>query len=141
MFTICHTSTATMDHKWNSKYSPGKKVSTHQYILELVCENLARKNGKELPYKFWELKEWKWNYIKQSNLCKELRDKHGDLKVLDFVKKKRIWSLKASWIDQALSDWFFSVDGPVKDAPKIDTVDEPTVGQKKTPKTNFFKGL
>ena len=85
-----------MAGKWNSKYSPGKKVSTHQYILEIVCENLAKKQGKELPFKFWQLKDWKWNYIKQSNLCKKLRQKHGDNKVLDFVIKNNIWSLKTN---------------------------------------------
>lgn len=125
-------------NKWKSKYSPNKLISTHQYILEIVCENLARKDSKELPLKFWELKDWKWKYIKQSNRCKTLREKHGEDKLLDFVLKNNIWSLAANWIDEALTTW------QVTEAPKVpelDIITKPSLGQTKSPKTNLFKGL
>jgi len=128
-----------MASKWKSRYSPGKKVSTHQYILEIVCGRLASKDGKELPHYFWKLPEWKWQYIKNSSACKNLREKHGEDKVLDFVLKNNVWSLKASWVDKAISDWSFSNE--VKKIEKLDTVDKPTTGKAKKSKTNLFKGL
>lgn len=125
--------------KWTSKYSPKKQVSTHQYILEIVCENFARRNNKELPFHFWKLKEWKWNYIKNSHKCKELREKHGDLKVLDFVIKKRIWSLQPSWIEEALTNWVVAQIDPTKE--NLDIKTEDSSGKKTRAKTNIFKGL
>lgn len=127
-----------MSQKWTSKYSPGKKVSTHQYILEIVCGNSASKEGIELPDQFWKLKDWKWRYIKQSNKCKILREKHGDLKVLDFVIKNKIYSLSANWIDEAISKWEFTD----KVTPSsLDVSQEMSKGRSQPKKTNIFEGL
>ena len=125
-------------NKWDSNYSPGKKISTHQYILEIVCGNLAKKEGNELPLFFWKLKDWKWKYIKQSNRCKFLREKHGELKLLDFVNKKNIWSLMPDWIDEALSTWVLP---PLPKETELDINTTPSLGQPKKSKTNLFKGL
>jgi len=44
--------------KYISKYSNGKQVSAAQYITELICENKARIEQKDLHYRFWNNKEW-----------------------------------------------------------------------------------
>lgn len=126
--------------KWKSKYSPGRYISTHQYILEIVCENKAVKDKVDLPFQFWKLPKWKWEYIKNSNSCKILRKTHGDLKVLDFVKKNRIWNLSAKWIDGAIAKWNYNAPQP-KNEDKIINKNTNSIGKKPSPKTDLFKGL
>jgi len=41
-----------------SKYSPGEFVSPAQRIVEQLCENIAAKDKKTLPNKFWVLPDW-----------------------------------------------------------------------------------
>ena len=41
-----------------SKYSNGKKVSDAQYITEIICEHKAKRDKKDLHYRFWLNKEW-----------------------------------------------------------------------------------
>jgi len=43
---------------FSSKYSPGKFISPAQKIVETLCENIARKDKKDLPSQFWKLPEW-----------------------------------------------------------------------------------
>ena len=42
---------------YQSRYSDSF-VRPDQYILELICEKKARCEGKDLPRKFWNQKEW-----------------------------------------------------------------------------------
>jgi len=48
----------TQKSKYPSRYSPNGWVHAAQYVTELICEKKAKTEGKELPLKFWELKEW-----------------------------------------------------------------------------------
>lgn len=89
--------------KYDSKYSPGKKVSGLKLIIEIVCENKAKKDNKELPLQFWKIKEWE-NYYKSqlkagSKLCKEF----GENRVLSFIRKNTVYSLYPKWIKEAIS--------------------------------------
>ena len=88
---------------YDSKYSPGKKISGLKLIIELVCENKAQLDSVELPPRFWKNKEWETYYKSQlraaSKLCKEF----GENRVLSFVIKNKIYSLYAKWIRDAIS--------------------------------------
>jgi hypothetical protein len=89
--------------KYDSKYSPGKKVSGLKLIIEIVCENKAKKDNKELPTQFWKIKEWE-NYYKSqlraaSKLCKEF----GENRVLSFVRKNTIYSLYPKWVKEGIA--------------------------------------
>ena len=48
-----------------SKYSNGVQVSDAQYITEIICENFAKKNKKDLHYRFWLEKSWSKFYKSQ----------------------------------------------------------------------------
>lgn len=43
----------------------GRETSAAQFITELVMIRQAAKKGKDLPDKFWNMKEWKLEYKKQ----------------------------------------------------------------------------
>jgi hypothetical protein len=84
--------------KYKSKYSPGKLVTGHQYIVELVCEFNAKKLGRELPMHFWNFQEWRTYYVVQSKYCSELRELFCDEAILRAVKEKRLYNLRPNWI-------------------------------------------
>ena len=48
--------------KYISKYSNGKEVSAAQYITELICENKAKQDKKDLHYKFDHDWDWDWDW-------------------------------------------------------------------------------
>lgn len=89
--------------KYDSKYSPGKKVSGLKLIIEIVCENKAKKQNKELPIQFWKIEEWESYYKSQlragSKLCKEF----GENRVLSFIRKNTIYSLHPKWVKEAIA--------------------------------------
>ena len=74
-----------------SRFSPGKKVSVFHIILEIVCENKAKKENKDLPTFFWKLPDWERFYKSQLRAVSKLCNKHGDEKVYSFVKKVKIY--------------------------------------------------
>lgn len=89
-------------NKYPSKYSLEKEITCVQYIIEIVCENEAKRKNVDLPIQFWKIKKWANFYKSQLRQCHKLAKKHGESKLLSFVKKNRIYSLHAKWIDEAL---------------------------------------
>lgn len=121
---------------YQSRYSPGKSVTIFHLIIEVICENSAKKNGKTLPTFFWKLKEWEKFYKMQLRRTSELCKKHGDEKVLDFVKKKNIYSVLAKHIDDWLTEYKFE---PKKVEPV--KIDLPNGKINKVRKIKRFEGL
>lgn len=83
--------------KYNSKYSPGKKVSPAQYITEIVCERRASSLKSKLPVFFWRLPDWKNYYIYQIRIANELLKTYSEkaiLAALNSEKCKTVFSLK-----------------------------------------------
>lgn len=81
-----------------SKYSNNKRVTAAQYITELVCENYAIKNKKDLHYKFWLNKEWSKYYRSQIGFANKLLEKYTDVDIISALKSqygKNIYSLRA----------------------------------------------
>ena len=68
----------TEKSRYPSRYSPEGWVSASQYITELICEKKARTDKKELPIKFWEIKEWCKYYKYQITLANKLIKSHGE---------------------------------------------------------------
>ena len=93
--------------KYLSRYSPDKKITIHQYIVEYVCENNARHSNRELPIQFWTLPEWEAFFVVQMKFCNRLCKTHDAQKVLDFVKQKRIYNLMPKWISGAVEQWHY----------------------------------
>ena len=83
--------------KFNSRFSPGKKVSGTQLIAELICEKKAVIEGIELPDKFWTLNKWLNHFKYQTKPASELVKEFGVPPILKALRDKRtdrIYSLK-----------------------------------------------
>lgn len=74
-----------------SRYSPKKKVHAAQYITEVICENKAKKEKKELPIKFWTLPDWQKFYRYQIMLANQLLAKYPEDCIISAIKDKRCW--------------------------------------------------
>lgn len=84
--------------KFESKYSNNKKVSAAQYITELICENKARIEKKDIHYKFWANKEWAAFYRNQIATANKLLKKYDPIDIVRALKTfggKKIYSLRA----------------------------------------------
>ena len=120
----------TETNKYPSRYSPNADsdgfswVSGRQYIVEMVCENLARKQKKELPRGFYTkalgLTEWQKTYTAQINnrsLTKLIKT-HGIDKIIGFLKENRwIISLRPKWVHEKMDEFKF-IPTTEKKAPK-----------------------
>lgn len=85
-------------NKFPSKYSNGKDVSAAQYITELVCERIAKKDKKDLHYKFWVSKEWQKQYKGQITTAHKLLkdfDAKAIINALLTDQGRKIYSLRA----------------------------------------------
>jgi hypothetical protein len=86
------------NQKYPSKYSNGKDVSAAQYITEIICEKKAKREGKDLHYRFWINKEWAAFYRNQIASANKLVKQHKELaiiKALNNPKAEKIYSLRA----------------------------------------------
>lgn len=83
--------------KYHSRYSEGW-VSASQYIVELICEKKARLANKDLPVRFWKLKEWASFFRSQIGTANKLLKKYDEKAIIRALKDKkafRIYSLRA----------------------------------------------
>lgn len=88
----------TNENSYPSKYSNGKNVSAAQFITEIICENKAITERKDLHYKFWTNKEWSKFYRNQIGTAHELLKKYSPsaiIKALKNTKARNIYSLRA----------------------------------------------
>jgi hypothetical protein len=84
--------------KYPSKYSNGKSVTPAQFITEIICERLAKKNKKDLHYRFWLSKEWEKQYKGQIGTANKLLQKYEPKDIIDTLcstQGLKIYSLRA----------------------------------------------
>lgn len=84
--------------KYISKYSNGKTVSAAQYITEIICQNKATLEKKDLHYKFWTNKEWAAFFRNQIATANKLITKYSEKAIINALKHpkaSRIFSLRA----------------------------------------------
>jgi hypothetical protein len=84
--------------KYPSKYSNGKDVTAAQYITEMICERLAKKEKKDLHYRFWLSKEWEKQYKGQIGQANKLLKKYDAKDIINALLSKagsKIYSLRA----------------------------------------------
>ena len=92
-----------------SRYSPEGWVSPYQYITELICEKKAHQDRKELPIKFWEIKEWKSFYRYQITLATSLVKKYGAEAVIAALNDRRCYktySLSAPFLKPIIEEHY-----------------------------------
>lgn len=84
--------------KYPSKYSNGKEVTAAQYIVEMICERIAKRNKKDLHYRFWMSKEWEKEYKGQIASAHKLLQKYDFSDIVNALKSTdgiKIYSLRA----------------------------------------------
>lgn len=84
--------------KYPSKYSNGKEVSAAQYITEIICEKKAKREKRDLHYRFWVNKEWAAFYRNQIASANKLVKAYNELAVIKALanpKAEKIYSLRA----------------------------------------------
>lgn len=84
--------------KYPSKYSNGKEVTAAQYIVEMICERIAKRNKKDLHYRFWISKEWEKEYKGQIASAHKLLQKYDFSDIVNALKSTdgiKIYSLRA----------------------------------------------
>lgn len=93
----------TEKSKYPSPYSPGGWVTGAQYIIELVCEQRAKFDQKDLPVQFWNLPEWNRYFVSQTKKCNKLLEVYDEKSVIQAVKKSRIRNLLPKWVVSAIA--------------------------------------
>lgn len=92
--------------KFPSKYSNGKEVTAAQYLAELICERLAKKNKKDLHYRFWLNPDWEKEYKGQIAAANKLLS-NFDIKhiiaALSTFNGQKIYSLRAPHLSDMIS--------------------------------------
>lgn len=77
-----------------SRYSPDKNVTHAQYITEIVCENKAFSQQKELPMQFWKFKEWEKYFKRQIMWANKLLKQYSAEEIIRVLRhNKQIYSL------------------------------------------------
>jgi hypothetical protein len=87
-----------MNQKFPSKYSNGKNVSAAQYIAEIVCERVAKKQNKDLHYRFWVNDEWAKEYKGQLAASYKLLKQYDAKAIINALQTpsgRKIYSLRA----------------------------------------------
>ena len=110
----------TEDRTYPSRYSPDVDdkgfswITGRQYIIEMICENKAAKDGKELPRGFYTkavgLKGWQKFYQEQINnrSLTKLIEKHTVEKIVAFLREnKYIISLRPKWVHQKIEAYSY----------------------------------
>jgi hypothetical protein len=116
------------ENSYPSKYSNGKNVSAAQFITEIICENKAITEKKDLHYKFWTNKEWSKFYRNQIGTAHKLLKKYSAnaiIKALKHTKARNIYSLRAPHLipiieqEQAVIDASPQIDKDYTDSRQI----------------------
>lgn len=90
-----------MSNKYLSKYSNGKTVSAAQYITELICERIAKKEKKDLHFRFWLSDQWSKQYRNQIGSANKLLKEYEPqfiIRALQSSKGLKIYSLRAPFL-------------------------------------------
>ena len=92
----------------NSKYQSrhgGGWITPAQFLAELMCERFAKKNGQDIPPKFWYKDPWKKEFFKQLSIANRLLEKYDPAivsKALRSPEGKKIVSLGAPWLKKLI---------------------------------------
>jgi hypothetical protein len=86
--------------KFNSKYTDDdKEITPAQYLAELVCERIAKKDGKTLPVKFWNTDRWKKIFLQQLLAANTLLKVYHPIAIIRALRtQKTSYSLRAKWL-------------------------------------------
>lgn len=131
--------------RYPSKYSNGKTVTAAQYITELICEKMAKKDKKDLHYRFWVTPEWEKYYRNQIASAHALLKKYSDtaiVKALTNPKTERIYSLRAPHLPPIIEEEQKILDAQNKELSiELHRHDNATFSKNKLNKNNIISKL
>jgi hypothetical protein len=108
--------------RYPSKYSNGKSVTAAQYITELICEKMAKKDKKDLHYRFWVTPELEKYYRNQIASAHALLKKYSDtavIRALNNPKTEKIYSLRAPHLPAIIEQEQHSLDNENQTLSKV----------------------
>lgn len=102
--------------KYHSKYTD-KLITSAQYLAEIMCERLAKKEKKELCLQFWNTDYWILpfkNQLRFANQLLKIYSCEAIINALNTFQGKRIYSLTAKWLDPIIKDEQLKIDNKPK---------------------------
>lgn len=136
------TSQRTDKSKYPSRYSPQGWVTAAQYIIELVCEQRARFDKKDLPVKFWNLPEWEKFYKSQLRACHRLLKQYDERAIINVIKEKKIRTLMPKWIEPVIAQEHKNIQAKKSQrTTKQKSVEKPIITKQSRPKRNLKRGV
>lgn len=139
------------ESRYESRYGGGF-ITPAQYIAEVMCERVAKKNKKDLPIKFWNLPAHKRNFMVTILAANALLKLYHPKAIIAALRKSpTVYSLRAPWLDAIIQEEQEKLDKFVEEvsttpspspAKDIDTSEKPResfVSQQST--LNKLRGL
>lgn len=86
--------------RYTSKYGGGS-ISASQKITEMICEAKAKRAGRALPEKFWELDEWNKYFRQQIPAAASLLKTYSFQAIVNALKNpaaSKIFSLRSKML-------------------------------------------
>ena len=90
-----------MEKSYKSKYDQNITITPAQYIVEIICERIAKKHQKGLPYRFWEDENWAKIFKLQIILANRYLKQYTPetiIRGLNSKRAKNVFSLGAKFI-------------------------------------------
>lgn len=92
----------TDNSKYESAYGGGF-ITSGQFIAELMCGRLAKKNKKELPNKFWNMPAHKRSFMQNILAANALLKMYHPKAIIAAIRKApNLYSLRAPWLDDLI---------------------------------------
>lgn len=93
------------DRVFISRYGADKNIDAAQYIAEIMCERLARKEKQDLPVKFWNTPKWQRTFKQQVLAARSILKLHDANAVIAALRKTpTVFSLRAEWLQPIIRE-------------------------------------
>lgn len=94
----------TDSHPFQSRHGGGWATPA-QFIAEILCERIARKEKKDLPSKFWNLPSWKRTYMQKILEANASLKLYSPNAILGFLRRTPMaFSLRGGWVIPILQE-------------------------------------
>ena len=88
-----------------SRYCPSGWVTPNQYIVELLCEQKAKRFGTgELPIRFWNNPEWEKEFKSQLRATSSLLKKYQPKAIIAAIKDRKLFTLRPKWVEPIIAE-------------------------------------
>lgn len=123
--------------------STGEYVQAHQYIAEIMVSRKAAKQGKDLPYKYWNgTDEWAKEFKSQVGSAAQLLNKYSSSVIIKAVLNvKWAYSLRTAKLITEIENQQKIEEVNASKVDRIDVVIEPKIIGKTEKKVSFLGRL